>query len=462
MKRIEGFLESNLYPLIVAFLGFIAWVLPKNFFWLNSTLIILLVLLAVFLFSFFKNTKHIIPIALALMFMINVQNIGIEDIEGISVYHVMIGLALFGLIIYFAKFKYKFKFDFIAFGLLLIAISYFIPMTYMPFSSLFFFMSFTGLLYFLFYAFLISTAKVSTDEILNYFFFASLQLLAILIYSMGTSFYELLLENNLNDTISQGIKSGWGGTDYGFGNINDLTIHLAVLSGGIFYKVLKKPKNYFYWLFVIIGVLTVLFSGSRGGVITLILILFVNYIMLFVYGSKGQILFGNLLIIIFGILMYLNKDIFLILYENFIQGGLDDLDSFSSGRIKLYKEAITIFKKYPVFGAGWTTLESGNIDRLQVFHSTIFHTLAISGMFGLISVFIFTIACFTRLLKNLTLNVLILGVPWTMTMLHGLIDNTIHMVIYTLLTILIFTAVQTNNEHTKRKEKDIFNQALIQ
>lgn len=461
MKKIEKFLESNLYPLIAAFLGFIAWTLPNNFLWLNNTIMILLVLMAVFLLSFFKNTKYIIPIALSLMFMINVQKIGIEDIEGISVYHVLIGLAIFGLTVHFIRFKYQFKFDFIAFGLLLIAISYFIPMAYMPFSSLFLFVSMTGILYVLFYLFFISTAKVTTDEILNYFFFASLQLLAILAYSMGTSFYELIQKNNLTDTISKGIKSGWGGNDYGFGNINDLTIHLAILSSGIFYKVLKNPKKYFYWLFVVIGVLAVIFSGSRGGVLALILILFVNYIMLFVYGTKEQILFGNLLILVFGLVMFINKDVFLILYENFIQGGLDDLDSFSSGRIKLYKQAVEIFKEYPLFGAGWTTFEADNIDRLQVFHSTIFHTLAISGLFGLIAVFVFTIACFVSLLKKLTLNVLILGVPWTMTMLHGLIDNTIHMVIFTFLTILIFTAVQTSDKTLKKEEEDIFNQALI-
>jgi len=456
MIKIETFLKSNIYPLMVAIIGFIAWALPANFLWLNNTLIILLVVISVLILAFFKNTKYIIPILLSLLFMINIEKIGVEDLSGFTVYHLMLILVLVGLTVHFVRFKYEFKFDFIALGLLLIAISYFIPMSYMPVSSLVFSVSLTGLLYLLFYLFFKSTAKVTTAEVLNYFFFAALQLLAILVYSMGTNFFELILENNLEETFSKGIKTGWGGADYGFGNINDLTIHLAILSSGIFYKILKNSKNHSYWIFAVISSLTVIFSGSRGGAITLALILFVYYIMLFVYGKKPQILIGNALIILFGLLAFIYKDIFLILYENFIQGGFDDLDKFSSGRIQLYKEAIEVFKQYPVFGAGWTTFEANNIDRLQVFHSTVFHTLAISGIFGMFAVFVFTIACLATLLKKISLNVLILGVPWTMTMLHGLFDNTIHMVIYTILTIILFTAVQNEEENLFNKDKEFF------
>jgi O-antigen ligase len=168
--------------------------------------------------------------------------------------------------------------------------------------------------------------------------------------------------------------------------------------------------------------------------------------MLYVYGTKEQIIIVNVLLFVVMGLAFAFKDIFLIFFENFLQGGVEDMNSFSSGRIQLYKDAIEIFKKYPVFGAGWTTFEAENVNRIQVFHSTIFHTLAISGIFGLISVFIFTVACFTTILKKLNKNVLLLGVPWTITMLHGLIDNTIHMVIYTLLTMVVFTAIRKEEE----------------
>lgn len=454
MKKTEKFLNSNLYPLLVALIGFIAWVVPDNFLWLNNALILTLVVVVVLLLSFFKNTKYIIPILLSLLFTINVEGLGIQDIEGISIYHVMVTLALVGLVIHFIRFRHKVKFDFIAFGLLLIAISYIIPMFYMPFSNMLLAISVTGFLYLLFYLFFISTAKVKTDDVLNYFFYASLQLVAILTYSIGINFIKLLLENNLADTISIGLATGWGGKDYGFGNINDLTIHLAILSSGMFYKILKSPKNFLYWIFVILGILLVLLSGSRGGIITLILILFAYFIMLFAYGDRYHIFFVSALVLVSSALMLVYKDVFAIFYQNFVKNGIDDLDGFSSGRIQLYKDAIEVFKQYPIFGAGWTTLEIGNQNRIQVFHSTIFHTLAISGIFGLVSVFVFTVASFVEMFKKLSVNMLTLLVPWTATMLHGLIDNTIHMTIFTVLAIVLFTAVHNEKVTFRTKEKE--------
>lgn len=446
MNKIEKFLESNDYPLIVAFIGAIAWILPKDFIWLNNILMIILVCTFVFVLSLFKNTKYIIPTLLSLVFTLNVAEIGVAEITGFTIYHLIVILMLIGLTVHLIRFKHKFEFDYIALGLMLIAISYLIPMAYMPLSSLMFSISITGIIYVLFYLFFISTAKVTTDDVLNYFFFASIQLLVIMLYSMGTNFIQLIKNNSLEETIAIGLNNSWGSSDYGFGNINDLNIHLAILSSGIFYKIIKHPKNYFYWLFAILYVVLIVFSGSRGGAITLVLLLFSYYIMLYVYGTKEQIIIVNVLLFVVMGLAFAFKDMFLIFFENFLQGGVEDMNSFSSGRIQLYKDAIEIFKKYPVFGAGWTTFEAENVNRIQVFHSTIFHTLAISGIFGLISVFIFTVACFTTILKKLNKNVLLLGVPWTITMLHGLIDNTIHMVIYTLLTMVVFTAIRKEEE----------------
>lgn len=454
MKKIESFLKSNYYPLIIATLGFIGWALPTNFLWLNNVLILLVILFLVLILSFYKNTKYIIPILISIMFMINVQEIGAKDLEGVTIYHFILGLIIVGLIINFIRFKVKFRFDFIAFGLLLIALSYFIPLAYMPITNAVYSVSITGIVYVLVYVFFISTSKLTTDEILNYFFFASLQLLTIMVYKMGTGFLELIKQNNLEDTISKGLKNGWGGTDYGFGNINDLTIHLAILSSGIFYKVFKNPKKYFYWIFAVIGVTAIVFSGSRGGLITLFLTLLAYYIVLLARGSKEHIIAVHVLMFGALALMLANTKIISILYENFIQGGFGDLDVFSTGRITLYKEAIEVFKEYPVFGAGWTTLEANNVDRIQVFHSTVFHTLAIGGVFGAIAVTVYVVASYQAMFKNRKFNVLILGIPWTTTMIHGLFDNTVHMVIFTLLTILMFTGIKTENQ-AEVNSKDI-------
>ena len=147
------------------------------------------------------------------------------------------------------------------------------------------------------------------------------------------------------------------------GNINDLNIHLAILSSGIFYKTIKHPKNYFYWLFAILYVVLIVFSGSRGGAITLVLLLFSYYIMLYVYGTKEQIIIVNVLLFVVMGLAFAFKDIFLIFFESFLQGGVEDMNRFSSGRIQLYKDAIEILK-YPGWDY-WTTFEAENVNRIK-------------------------------------------------------------------------------------------------
>lgn len=458
MKKIERFLNSDFYPLILAIIGFIAWALPNEFLWLNYSIIIMLIVVFIVLLTLFKNTKHVIPLILSLLFTVNIQNIGVKEIEGIGIFHLIAVLIIIGLVIHFIRFKHEFKFDWISLTLLIIAITYIIPMFYMPFTGLLFSISMSGLIYVLFYLFFRSTAAVKTDQVLTYFLYASLQLMAVMLYSMGTGFYELIQTNSLLETFEKGLRTSWGRADYGFGNINDLIIHFTVLSSGIFYKILKKPKNYAYWLLAILGILVILLSGSRGGFLSLIIVLFVYFIILVAYGERHQVIFASILVVISGAIIYFSRDLAVIFYNNFIQGQIDDLDAFSSGRIKLYKDALRVFKEYPLFGAGWTyAFEEGNVDRIQIYHSTIFQTLAISGIAGIIAVFAFTVACFSALLKKSKFSVLVLGVPWTAAMIHGLIDNTIHMVIFTALTIVMFSAIQNEDDVITKREKDFFD-----
>ena len=132
MKKIERFLNSDFYPLILAIIGFIAWALPNEFLWLNYSIIIMLMVVFIVLLTLFKNTKHVIPLILSLLFTVNIQNIGVKEIEGISIFHLIAVLIIIGLVIHFIRFKHEFKFDWISLTLLIIAITYIIPMFYMP------------------------------------------------------------------------------------------------------------------------------------------------------------------------------------------------------------------------------------------------------------------------------------------------------------------------------------------
>ena len=65
-----------------------------------------------------------------------------------------------------------------------------------------------------------------------------------------------------------------------------------------------------------------------------------------------------------------------------------DLDSFSTGRIKLYKEGFKVFSIFPFFGAGMgytsENLVSSPIEFFH-FHSTLVQVLACMGIFGFVA-----------------------------------------------------------------------------
>ena len=117
----------------------------------------------------------------------------------------------------------------------------------------------------------------------------------------------------------------------------------------------------------------------------------------------------------------------------------------------MYKQALEIFKEFPLFGAGWSyQLEANNDNRIQIFHSTIFQTLAISGIFGLISLIIYLLTSIFLFIRKMSFAVAVLLFSWLATMIHGLFDNTVHMVIYTILCIFILVAVE--NEATTKPQ----------
>src|SRR5690606_20391057 len=118
--------------------------------------------------------------------------------------------------------------------------------------------------------------------------------------------------------------------------------------------------------------------------------------------------------------------------EVFMQGGLDDLDQFSSSRITLYKHAVELFKQYPIFGAGWESMtDIGNPNRIQVFHSTLFHTMAVMGSFGLIALVVYFYQTYRLMIEKRKFEVLFIMIGVTVTQIHGLIDNTQFMLVYT-------------------------------
>ncbi len=446
MIKLEKILKSDFYPLIVSLVAAVAWMFNGDLAGVNKVFIVVYLLLAAFVLAQFKDTSYSIPLFISLLFMVNTKNLGLRDIRELSFMYVIFGLVVIGLAVHILRFRHKFKVGFLSLGFLLIAISYFLPLLYIQFSRTLFAISLVGFIYLAIYLFVMNTSYNKTESILKYFFFGSFIILIQLYSGYLKGLLSMDFSRGLGYVAREGLTTAWGMGDLGYGNINDVIIFLTLLSAGQVYMLFKYPKKYYLWIFPALSVMAVILSGSRGGWISWAIMLVLFYVLIIAKGTKEQLIIATSLAFLALLPMVIDKRIPLLLYRVFRQGGIRDFDTFSSLRVTLYKNSFQIFKKYPYFGAGWTyALDMGNSNRIQVYHSTVFHTLAVTGIFGVGAVAVLVISQLAIIVKRLNIYVAIAAIAWSITFFHGLMDNTIHMLIYTILTIFLFTAIERDD-----------------
>lgn len=444
MKKIEVFLQSNLFLILVnglAFFGFISR--GENQIYNTYVLVGFLILLSILLILF-KNTIYIVPIALGIMYGYNTQNPNLNTISDLGFIYLIPAFALSSIVIHWIRFKPKFKKGVLTKPYLWIAIAYIASIFYVNVTATYLQLSLVGFLYLLLYQFFRQTMKTDESYMMRVLFFASLLLLAELAYNIGLGYFLENLDKPLRERISLGMKASWYHGDFGWANINDVVIHITLLMGAQFYFIVKYPKNILYWIFPLLTGFIVFVSASRGGYLSIALsfMLYIPYVLK--KTNKWGILNMIYAFILVGLTLYELRLVVEIAYEIAIQGGFEDLDSFSSSRITLYKHALDIYKEFPVFGGGWEAMiDIGNPDRIQVFHSTLFHTLAVMGTFGLLGLFYYFYQTFKYLFtkRNLAKSLILIGI--IVSQIHGLIDNTMYMIIYTLATLMLFSMLET-------------------
>ena len=109
--------------------------------------------------------------------MVNIKSLGLRDIRELNFLYIVFGLVVIGLAIHLIRFRHKFEVGYLSLGFLLIAISYVLPMMYIPFSKTLLAISLVGFLYLAIYLFFRNTSYGKTELIMKYFFFASLIIL---------------------------------------------------------------------------------------------------------------------------------------------------------------------------------------------------------------------------------------------------------------------------------------------
>ncbi len=144
MKKIEVFLQSNLFLILVnglAFFGFISR--GENQIYNTYVLVGFLILLSMLLILF-KNTIYIVPIALGIMYGYNTQNPNLNTISDLGFVYLIPAFVLSSIVIHWIRFKPKFKKGVLTRPYLWIAIAYIASIFYVNVTATYLQLSLVG------------------------------------------------------------------------------------------------------------------------------------------------------------------------------------------------------------------------------------------------------------------------------------------------------------------------------
>jgi O-antigen ligase len=380
---------------------------------------------------------------LAILFFINKSDMDFNTVAGLGFPYLGFGLFLIGPIIHWIRYKPKFNKGFFFYGFLLIGIAYILPLIYLPFEFAAIPVSMMGLIYFGLYLFYVNTLKGNTDYLFKLMLIINLLMTAQIFYYI----YQGYLLNPELEFVYR-VYAGWG-RNLGWANINDMCFYIALTFPSYLYFIFKKPKNYFIWFLMWLPTLAILLSKSRGGVIGFVAVLALCGIYLLLKGNQRHLKHAMLYIVITSFLIYIGMDLFRVWWEFFIESFGSDLNEFSSYRIDIYKIGIEMFKKYPVFGAGWTSLINERPgSRLFMYHSTFVQSLATMGIFGLFALSVHYFQVFKFMYRKISLEKGLFMLGYIASQIHGLIDNVQYALPYSILMVFFLVIFETSNQNS--------------
>lgn len=442
MNILRKFVKSDIYLILTLALGFLIWFFQPEIH--ISAIIIFSVANLLMLTQ--KDSNGLLFLFL-IMLVSNVagSNVNLGDVDTllsdskILVTLLLIGILLLEFLIFFIiKFKKRNK-PFMWIGLLLICISFAISGVRQD-GSVFLANRYTdtvlmGLVLFLyiFFAFTIELDKRYISKCLLYLaVYVAIQFL--------TTYIMISIENPalLFETRPHLI---WGTC-----NAAALVILLAFPAGGYLY--IEKPNFYYFFLtrFAFIGVLA---STSRGGILCGILAVVLTDIYARIKMSDFRrynlVYFGTTALILVALVLSFDtlKPFIEFNIERFITGG--DLNDFSSGRIDLYKAAIKAFLSSPVTGIGTVLAVRYNVTAW--YHSTLFDTLAATGIVGTVMAAIHMFQKYHLFFKNKKDPfIFFVYIGFVCSGLYGMIDVSYYNLIWLMLFVIILAAVEVQTK----------------
>lgn len=446
MKHIERFLNSGVFIAIIFLMTLISWSFyketpPHVFNIYNLAGIFILSGLMFIILSLFKNTLYISPILISFLFILNKSDMNFETTVSFAWPYIVLGLLFLGPIVHYIRFKPTFKKGHFTLGLLLIAISYVANLLFLPFDIQAIPVSILGFVYLGFYLFLTSSVRGNIAYIFKIMLFANI----LLTLQVGIYLYRGYMAHPELEFIER-LFVGWG-RNLGWANINDMCFYIALTFPSYIYFIYKKPyRNMYLWLVMIIPVIVVILSESRGGMIGFAFSFFGVLAFNLVKGHKIQLSQMLVFMALLAIIFFIFQGALFKWWETFKASFGEDLNDFSTGRMDIYKQGFEVFKAHPLFGGGWLSLQQLNPgSRLFMYHSTPVQSLAAMGLFGFVALIIHYIQVATFFFKSLTLEKSLFIIGYLASQIHGIIDNVQYAVPYSLLMVIIF-AIWENSE----------------
>ena len=432
---------SNYYMLLLLAIAFLTWLF-------NASIVgmVLLGVLSIFVLVTNKDISPVLPI-MPLMLMVISSSAFLKNpknIYAIVVAGVLFSIGLFFNIIFY---RHRYRGGKLTISFVLISVMIFIGGIGSKYIWHYFvnfhFMISLGPMILAIYVYATSCIFIPKDVDARLYFTKQIVLLAF-ICALQILVSHIRIGGELIDHFRAVLNVGWT-------NRAGLVIILMLGLGSAFYLADENPRfNFILYHFAFALYLAIMMTSSRGGMLFGTLEMIALTIYLFVK-SKHKIKFSIVFAMwaIAGItILIVKRDFFLELLDKF-----KDLGLSTTGRTTLFKEAIELFKQYPILGVGFGFRGTHYFDEdcLYWFHSTILQVLASMGIIGGIVYTYYYVKKFRILFAKRDSFSMLITISLIAFELHSLIDaGTFEPLPFLYMAVLMNTFVELVN----RKEDD--------
>lgn len=452
---------EHVYILLLAILGVAAW-----YQFSIIGLVILICLTAVMLFLT-ADTYYIIPNITYAIFMIS-NGVSSSDIPVPLI--VLAGVLLFILVLFTIFKGFKIKKMKSALGLLLIGIGLLIPIIWgnkyiKEENSVFYFLYIAGILYFLVYFVFINGMEKRSLKMIS----LTMSFLGVLL-AFECFLHVFRSSYNLDFSLLwAGVKSGDIFSKWyylGWGLCNEAGIMMCFSLPFTFYLLAKDDsvllviKNILVILITLIGVLL---TTSRGSYLCAGLISVVSVVMLFINAKKK--VFMRVLILsclAVAIILFFSFHNYTFPFCEKMIDIVFDKGLDNNGREELWEASANMFINSPIiekiFGSGYASVQGDTNSAVGpqltpiVMHSTLWQTLTCSGIFGIIALAYHFFSKYHNLFMLEDKKfVVYLFMGFLAVDLYGFIDNTYHMYYYMIPLAITLAAIDNNMYYLEPK-----------